>query len=253
MLGKGSFWTELLTEIEPSKVVDGAILKGLPALVVGSGTVALWQWNAALGLSVLVGLSSSVALLQISQRVRAAQLRQWLNVAHSPLAFSLGGGAALLALTYATVSVWQEFHSPWLAVLLLTQTLGILALVGLILSLAARQGGAPSYSFDRCVAGLLQRDELQRLVAVRQVASLAAQQRLSSSEQKIVAEYLQVLLRRQDDPILQGAIHESLVALKIPAQLSASAHLVTLGVLQPLTDHKQSQPIGVKESIHSYS
>jgi hypothetical protein len=252
MLSKRSFWTERLTEMgQPSKVVDGAVLKGLPALVVGSGAVALWQWNAALGLSVLVGVSSTVALLQTSQRFQSTQLRQWLNHAYRPLFFSLGGGAVLLALTYATVSVWQEFHSPWLALLLLTQALGILVLAGLVLWLVTQQGDAPVYSFDRCVAGLLHRDELQRLVAVRKIAALAVQQRLSSGEQKIVAEYLQILLRRQDNPVLQGAIHESLVALKIPTQLSA--HSVTLGALQPLASQPQSQPIGVKESLHSYT
>ena len=255
MFSKGSFWAELLTEIgRPSQVVDGAILRGLPALAAGSGAVALWQWNNALGLAAVVGVSGSFALFQISQRLRVAHVRHWLNrrLSHdSRLVFSLSCGAALLMLVYAALSVWQALKSPWLAMLLLTQTLGIFLLVGLALWLVSRSGGAPIYSFDRCVAGLLHRDELQRLVAVRQIGSLAVRQQISARERKIAAEYLQILLRKQSDPIIQGAIQESLAALEIQAQLGP--HSVTLGALQPLLVQKQSQKqkLSVEASLHS--
>jgi hypothetical protein len=152
---------------------------------------------------------------------------------------SVGSGLALLIATYGTLSIWRDFHSPWLAILLLTQEIAIFGVLGLaVWLLLSRQtrASAPVYSFDRCVAGLLHRDELRRLVAVRQFATLATRKELSSEEQMIATEYLSMLSRKENDLVISRAIQETLAILipLVPARPQLSDHSsVTDRVMQP--------------------
>jgi hypothetical protein len=222
MLSKPSFWLEILSEMgHPSRLAHG-FAKALPVLAAMLGTLAFWQWNAALLLALLLGTGGSFALLQLLQQKKQPwqTVQQWLNHPQAPLMLSVGSGLALFIATYGTLIVWQDFRSPWLAMLLLTQEISIFAVLGLAVWLMlSRQlrASAPIYSFDRCVAGLLHRDELQRLVAVRQFATLAARKELSSKEQAIAAEYLSMLSRKENDLVISRAIQESL-AILVPAQ-----------------------------------
>jgi hypothetical protein len=54
---------------------------------------------------------------------------------------------------------------------------------------------------------------LRRLVAVRQLAALATRKELNAGEQAIAAEYLLLLSRKENDPVVSGAIQESLSVL----------------------------------------
>jgi hypothetical protein len=238
MLSKPAFWLEILTEIgQPSRWAQGSA-KALPVLAALLGTIAFWQWNAALLLALLIGAGGSFALFQgLQQRKQPwPTVQQWLNRPQAPLVLSVGSGLVLLITTYGALSVWQDFHRPWLAMLLLTQEIGVFGVLGLaIWLLLSREtrASAPIYSFDRCVAGLLHRDELRRLVAVRQLATLATRQELNSKEQAIAAEYLSMLSRKENDLVISHAIQESL-AILVPAQPQLSdCSSVADRVIQP--------------------
>jgi hypothetical protein len=237
MLSKPSFWLEILSEMgQPSRLAHG-FAKALPVLAAMLGTLAFWQWNAALLLALLMGAGGSFALFQVLQHKKQPwpMIQQWLNYSYAPLVLSAGSGFALLIATYGALSVWQDFHRPWLAMLLATQEIGIFGVLGLAvwLLLSRTRTSAPVYSFDRCVAGLLHRDELRRLVAVRQFATLAARKELSSKEQAIAAEYLSMLSRKENDLVISRAIQESL-AILVPAQPQLSDCSSVAGrVMQP--------------------
>lgn len=222
---------------QPSRLAQRSV-KALPVLGALLGTIAFWQWNAALMVALLMGTGSSFALFQILQQKRQPwqTLQQWLSHPQAPLALSVGSGLALLITTYGALAVWQDFQSPGLAMLLLTQEFGIFLVLGLaVWVLLSRQTSAstPSYSFDRCVAGLLQRDELRQLVAVRQLAMLATQKAITAEQQAIAAEYLLLLSRKENDPIVSGAIQDSLRALA-PVRPQLGDHSsVTDRVIQP--------------------
>jgi hypothetical protein len=237
ILSKPSFWLESLTEIgQPSRLAQGSI-KALPVLGALLGTIAFWQWNAALMVALMMGASGSFALFQLLQQKKQPwqTLQQWLSHPQAPLALSVGSGLALLITTYGALAVWQDFHSPGLVMLLLTQEFGIFLVLGLAvwLLLSRQATSIPSYSFDRCVAGLLQRDELRQLVAVRQLAMLATQKALTAEQQAIAAEYLLLLSRKENDPIVSNAIQDSLRALTPARPQLGDRSSVTDRVIQP--------------------
>jgi hypothetical protein len=215
MLSKRSFWLELVTDVsQPSGSVE-RILKALPALAAGLGAISVWQWNATLMLALLMGAGGSCAVFQVLRLKKKPwqAVRQWLHHPQAALTLSVGCGVVLMTTTYAALAVGQDFKSPSFAVLMLIQDFGIFVVLGLVILLVTQKVSAPLYSFDRCVAGLLHRDELQRLVAVRQLAVLAAQQQLKPREQAIAAEYLLLLSRKPNDPAISSAIQESLAVL----------------------------------------
>ncbi len=252
MLSKPSVWLELLDEIgHPSHLAQGFV-KALPALAALLGTIAFWQWNAALLLALTLGTGGSIALLQVLQQKRQPwpRVQQWLAHPQAPLAMSVSTGLALLIATYGALSVWQDFHSPGLAMLLLTQAIGIFGVLGLaVWLLLSRQNraSAPIYSFDRCVAGLLHREELRRLVAVRQLATLATRKELTFGEQAIAAEYLSLLSRKENDPIIGRAIQESLAVLSPTRPQLSNRSSVTDRVIQPSARRTE------KVAMHSIS
>jgi hypothetical protein len=236
MLSKPSFWLELLDEMgQPPRLAQG-VAKAFPVLAALLGTIAFWQWNAALLSALSIGAGGSFTLFQVLQPKKRPTVQQWLSRSQAPLALSVGSGFALVISTYGALSIWQDFHSPWLAMLLLTQEIGIFGVLGLaVWLLLSRQprASAPVYSFDRCVAGLLHRDELRRLVAVRQLAALASRKELSSGEQAIAAEYLMLLSRKEKDPVISRAVQESLAVLvPVGPQLSDRSS-VTDRIMQP--------------------
>jgi hypothetical protein len=238
ILSKPSFWLESLTEIsQPSRLAQRSV-KALPVLGVLLGTIAFWQWNAALMVALLMGTGGSFALFQVLQQKKQPwqTLQQWLSHPQATLAISVGSGLALLITTYGALAVWQDFHSPGLAMLLLTQEFGIFLVLGLAVWVSlSRQTSAsiPNYSFDRCVAGLLQRDELRQLVAVRQLAMLATQKALTAEQQAIAAEYLVLMSRKENDPIVSNAIQDSLRALAPTRPQLGDRSSVTDRVIQP--------------------
>jgi hypothetical protein len=238
MLSKPTFWLQILTEMgQPSQLAQG-LAKALPVLGALLGTIAFWQWNAALLLALLLGTGSSFALFQVLQQKKQPwpMAQQWLNHSQAPLALSVGSGLVLLIMTYGALSIWQDFHSPWLAMLLLTQEMGIFGVLGLAAwLLLSRQTriSAPIYSFDRCVAGLLHRDDLRRLVAVRQFATLAIRKELNAEEQAIATEYLFLLSRKENDPLISRAIQESLAVLAPARHQLSDRSSVTDRVMQP--------------------
>jgi hypothetical protein len=221
LLAKASVWRDVLATVAQQSIRgDRSALASIvvPPVVAILGGIALWQWNAALLLAILGGSGSSILLYRATQRrFGLPKLEQWLKSPHAPIALSLGGGLGMLALSYSALAVWQDLHSPWLAMMLLTQEIGIFGILGLAVWLIVSRKSKPLHSFDRCVAGLLHRDELRRLMAVRQLAKLMAQGQLSSVERSHATDYLSLLDQKEHSPIVRRAIQESLSSL-MPSQ-----------------------------------
>ncbi|MGB8699291.1 MAG: hypothetical protein WCD18_07745 [Thermosynechococcaceae cyanobacterium] len=217
--GRSSFWAEAAAELGHLSVRCHPFNVGkvwVP-VAVGLGAIALWRWNSALLLALLMGGGSSWVLYRGWARPKQGsqdRLQRWLQNPNTPLVLSVGGGLAMLVFSYSALAVWQDWRSPWLALMLLSQEVGILLVLGLALGLILKRSTvAPTHSFDRCVAGLLHRDALRRLIAVRQLSKLTVQGILSAQEQSQAAEYLHLLRRKEKDPMVRKAIQESLTVL----------------------------------------
>lgn len=215
MLCKASFWLDLITDSgRPTGLAERG-LRALPAVAAGLGTAAIWHWNVALLLVLPIGAGSGFALFQILQRKQHWLIGQgWQQRSSSQvtLALSIGGGSVLGLMAHALLTV-ENANTLGLIFLMLIQDAIICCVLVLVVRSFTQKASAPGYTFNRCVAGLLHRDELQQLVAVRQFETLVREQQLSPREQTIAAEYLLLLSRKQNDPIMSGAIQETLNVL----------------------------------------
>jgi hypothetical protein len=241
VLGKPTVWLDVLMDLlqGSSATRQWVNRKAFPAIATSITAIALWRWNGALVLALLMASSSSFVLYRVLQQQKQfpwRSLRQWLKGPQAPLVLSLASGVALLVVSYSALGLAQNLHSPWLALMLFTQEMGILLVLGLaVWSLLMQHSGGCALSFDRCVAGLLHRDALRRLMAVRQLAELSTQNELSSGERSQASEYLQLLAHSERDPLVHRGIQESLAILAPPQrpQLSAQSANAALTLQSP--------------------
>jgi hypothetical protein len=222
VLCKGQVWTELLTELQ-----QGAnrqrLQKLLPVIAALLGVAALWHWQGSLLVAGLAGGSGSLALYRLLHQPRSLQtltrqIQRWLRHPQAPLYLSGASGVGILLISYSALAVWQDLQSPWLALMLLTQEVGVLVVLGLAVGLMlTRSQGSPNHTFERCTTGLLHRDAMRRLMAVRQLTQLANQDALTSQERSQAIDYLRLLIRKETEPLVRNAIREGLATLS-PAQ-----------------------------------
>jgi hypothetical protein len=135
--------------------------------------------------------------------------------------------------------------------MLLTQEVGLMMVLGLVLwSVVSRPKAEPSLNFDRCVAGLLHRDELRRLMAVRQLAQMQDKNALSQQQQSMAVEYLQLLAERETSPIIGRAIQESLSSLAPYPQLSDRSSASDRVLMQyPKVKESQVNAVRIKQTV----
>jgi hypothetical protein len=237
LLTKASVWAEVgSTLVQQLMKGDRRSLYSsvLPPVVTLVGAITLWRWNAAFLLALLVGGGGSILFYRATQkRFSGRRLEQWLKSPQAPIGLSLGAGFGMLVLSYSALTVWQDLNSPGLAMLLFTQELGIFSVLGLAVWLIlnrSNQSNQSLHSFERCVAGLLHRDALRRLMAVRQLATLAQKGQLSAVERSQAWDYLYLLAQTEKSPLIGQAIQDSLVLLR-PSQRNQLSNSVSADLL----------------------
>jgi hypothetical protein len=238
LLTKASVWTEAgATLVHKSINGDRKSLSGILAPVLTLvGVIALGRWNGALILALLAGGGSSLLFYRATQRrFSQRKLEQWLQSSQAPMALSLGAGVGVLGLSYCALTVWQDLKSPGLAMLLLTQEMAIFSALALAVWLILTRQNQPLHTFERCVAGLLHRDELRRLMAVRQLTTLAQTGRLSVKERSQAWDYLHLLAQREKSLLVCQAIQDGLVLLMPPGrkQLGTSTTISARRIKSP--------------------
>ena len=223
LLAKASVWREILaTWMQQAVNGDRHSLYGsvVPPLLMLLGAIAFWHWDAPLLVAILMGGVSSFLLYRMTQRPFSwRKVKQWLQSPNAPIVLSVGAGFGILMLSYSALAVWQDLGSPWLAIMLFTQEVGIFGALGLAIWLMLTRQNQPSHSFERCVAGLLHRDELRRLMAVRQLATLMTQGQLSVKERSHALDYLRLLAQKESSLVVRKAIQDSLGCMTPPQRM----------------------------------
>lgn len=255
-LGRVNVWDEVSVVLKTLQT-DGSILaanKWLPLGMSAAGILLLWRLNGVLLLTLLCGAamgSFTYGLVKERQSPRWRSLLALMQKGKTPLGISVGVGILSLVLSYGAIAVWQDLQSPWLAMMLLTQEVGLLMVLGLVLwsVISKPKTVEPSLNFDRCVAGLLHRDELRRLMAVRQLAQMQESHTLSQPQQSMAVEYLQMLAAREGSAVVNRAVQDSLSVLTPYPQLSDRSS-VSDRVLAEYPRVKESiQTMTVKEVV----
>ncbi len=197
----------------------------------------LWRWGAIAGglllltdwkLMLAAGAGGAVWWLSYWLRehpipVDTAEIRRWLKAENWPVLLAAGSGSVVAVSTYLAIAIWSDTDSFWLASGIALQGLGTLTLLALLAwqVLGRRADRAPA-SFDRAFADLAAADPLQRLVAVRQLSQMAEASHLDAQEQRMLADALRLMLRREQEPIVRAAALESFRQLPSPPALAPS-------------------------------
>lgn len=254
--GQVNLWDEVFVLLKTLQAdwSNLATLKWLPLGMSAAGLLLLWRLNGLLLLTLFCGAVMgrlTYGLVKERQYPGWQSILAWLQKGKTPLGISIGVGVLTLVLAYSAIAVWQDLQSPWLALMLLTQEVGLMMVLGLVLwSVVSRSKAEPSLNFDRCVAGILHRDELRRLMAVRQLAQMQERNLLNQPQQSMAVEYLQLLFQRETSTVVSHAIQESLSILASYPQLGDRSSVSDRVLMQyPKMKEVKVNPQQVKQTV----
>ncbi|MEG4230926.1 hypothetical protein QUA40_02235 [Microcoleus sp. Pol11C3] len=221
-----------------SPVVSTAFLKWLlESLTRSKGWLAVvtlaavWGWwNSELLFSTGLGIAAMMLVYRGQswdwQLLRSKGEQFWEGPNRRfVLAVGTGGIATLGA--YMSLGVWADSESHWMALSLILQNLGTIAIAGLLLRQGLSLGAAKDedeVALDRILADLTDADPVKRLIAVRQMTDLVNQggfgpvrsvkSSLAKPSKRMArsraAECFRLMLSREPEALVRNALLEGL-------------------------------------------
>ncbi|MEG4584062.1 hypothetical protein QUA54_02280 [Microcoleus sp. MOSTC5] len=212
-----------------SPVVSTAFLKWLlEGLTRSKGWLAVvtlaavWGWwNSQLLFSTGLGIAAMMAVYRGQswdwQLLRSKGEQFWEGPNRRfVLAVGTGGIATLGA--YMSLAIWADSESHWMALSLILQNLGTIAIAGLLLRQALSLGASKDeVALDRILADLTDPDPVKRLIAVRQMTDLVNKGGFgpvssvkSSIARSRAAECFRLMLSREPEALVRNALLEGL-------------------------------------------
>ncbi|MEG4230293.1 hypothetical protein QUA35_29410 [Microcoleus sp. N9_B2] len=170
-----------------SPVVSTAFLKWLlESLIRSKGWLAVvtlaavWGWwNSELLFSTGLGIAAMMLVYRGQswdwQLLRSKSEQFW-EGPNRRFVLAVGTGAMATLGAYMSLGVWADSSSHWMALSLILQNLGTIAIAGLLLRQGLSLGAAKDeVALDRILADLTDADPVKRLIAVRQITDLVNQ------------------------------------------------------------------------------
>jgi hypothetical protein len=199
-------------------------------MIGAGGAIALlsWNWRLCLATGSGIGIMFLVYKIQNSGQIPWPRIYRQLQSLNRPFVIALASGGIATLSTYMTAVIWRDSASPWLATGAILQGLGTLAvLVLLVWLILNRQIQADQSHFQHVVSDLTAEDELKRLIAVRQLTYLCKTNRLSPAKQRMVGEYLRLLLKHESESVVHDAALDGLQLLSQRIPLHPASNLPT--------------------------
>jgi hypothetical protein len=197
----------------------------------------IWNWQLVMALAVGAVVLVSIYLVQQGQwKIPKIDWRwMWTGANRSmTLAIASGGIAAFSA--YITTGIWFEAEQSWLALGVILQGFGTLAVLLLLTWQTLNQQFKPAglrddQRLDELLGRLSDADPLKRLIAVRQItqklqaeaAIEASTFSLTSMPPAYVADCFRLMLNRETEPSVCSALLDGLQSLGQGRQLNAAA------------------------------
>ena len=227
MAQASSQWQHLVSLLQavPLADVGNAVGKQIPWrrwsapggwLLVAGGSIGLLFWNGRLVVATSIGIAMMllVYLLQDSKWKPWKGLMPFLKGWNRQFTVAVASGGAAMFGTYLATSVWLEAENHWIATGMIFQGTATLGMLGLLVwQMIGQNHDRRISSFAQTLSDLSHDDPLKRLIAVRQVAEYIEHQD-NCGKQHRIADYLRVMLSREDDPIVREAILEGLQVLE---------------------------------------
>lgn len=194
-------------------------------LLITGGTIGLLFWNGRLVVATGAGIAVMM-LVYLSQdgnwKAPWSDVQKLLQGWNQPFLLAVASGSAATFGIYLAASLWAEVGSPWIATgMILQQTATIGTLGFLIWQMLNRQESLPTTRFNQILDDLTNGDPLKRLIAVRRMTDTIEQQS-DRAQKRQMADYLRVMLSREEDPIVRDAVLEGLQSLDIIRSLPES-------------------------------
>ncbi len=166
-------------------------------------------------------------------QVHWSDLRRFLKGSNRQLTLAACSGSVATLSTYMAVSIWIDSDSPWIAAGAILQGLGTLfTLILLAWQIISWQVSRQEAQVDQLLTDLTDIDPLKRIIAVRQLTRLLTHAQLDQATQRTVADYLRLLLSREQESVIREAVLDGLLALDKVQQLSLAAVLSTPAALK---------------------
>lgn len=183
---------------------------------------AVWGWwNSQLLFSTGLGIAAMMLVYRRQswdwQLLRSKSEQFWEGPNRRfVLAVGTGGIATLVA--YMSLAIWADSESHWMALSLILQNIGTIAIAGLLLRQALSLGASKDeVALDRILADLTDADPVKRLIAVRQMTDLVNKGGFgpvssvkSSIARSRAAECFRLMLSREPEAVVRNALLEGL-------------------------------------------
>lgn len=191
-------------------------------LAIAALTVAMLIWNWQLLLATATGaivMSLVYVMHEWDWQALVTDLRNSLNTPHRQFTLAAISGGVATVSTYMSVSIWQDADSHWLAAGAILQGLGTLAtLILLAWQIIGWQANYQESQLEQLLNDLTSSDSLKRLIAVRRLPRALKRTSQEVYSPTAVAEYLQLLLTREQESVIREAAFDSLQVLAPQAQ-----------------------------------
>lgn len=186
-------------------------------LGIAAVTVAMLIWNWQLLLATAIGaivMSVVYVMHEWDWNALVADVRNWLNTPHRQFTLAAISGGVATVSTYMSASIWLDADSHWIAAGAILQGLGTLAaLILLVWQILGWQTSHQESKLQQLLNDLTSTDSLKRLIAVRQLPRLLNRSRHEFYSRAAVAEYLQLLLTKEQESVIREAAFDSLQVL----------------------------------------
>ncbi|MCC3406019.1 MAG: hypothetical protein JGK17_10580 [Microcoleus sp. PH2017_10_PVI_O_A] len=212
-----------------SPVVSSAFLKWLLARLSRSKgglaaftLAAVWGWwNSQLLLSTGLGIAAMMLVYRGQsgewQLLRSKAEEFW-EGPNRRLVLAVGAGGIATLGAYMSLAIWADSDSHWVALSLILQNFGTIAMAGLLLRQALSVGASKDEAaLDRILGDLTDADPVKRLIAVRQMTDLMNRggfNRVTSvkswSARSLAAECFRLMLSQEPEALVRNALLEGL-------------------------------------------
>lgn len=224
------------------------VLESNSLLILLTILVAMWLWNWKLLLALLAGVGvmlSAYSMQKWDWRLRWLELQKLFNGTNRQLVIAVGSGGLATVSTYMAAAIMADSPSPWLAAGAIAQGLGtLLTIILLVWQLVKTYAGKEENDFEQLFLNLTEKDPLKRLVTLRRLTKIIKAQQISPELQRDITQCLQLLLTREEQPIVREAAFESLQALE-PLQPLPST---PISPLKPLSTKLKAKVISYQNN-----
>ncbi|WP_144405697.1 hypothetical protein [Aliterella atlantica] len=180
-------------------------------------TIAMLIWNWKLLLATAIGaivMSVVYVMHEWDWNALVADMRNSLNTPHRQFTLAAISGGVATVSTYMSASIWLDADSHWIAAGAILQGLGTLTvLILLVWQILGWQANHQESQLEQLLKDLSSTDSLKRLIAVRRLPRAIKRTRQEVYSPSAVAEYLQLLLIREQESVIREAAFDSLQVL----------------------------------------